>query len=247
MRKRAIIAALLLAGVAAAQDDNDLVLLKRIKKAGIAQGGGGACTATVTVENVGTQANSAGTNLSVSGVGGPSTTDANTLLVAYILFDGAGASVSGCTWNGVALTSAGTAAHNSTSNGNASLWYLLNPATSAQTLACTGTSVTEYYYGVMSFHNVNASTPIRASSYQTQTGSGTTTITGATSNSQDIYVTDIEATGGAGAPANLTSATSGAGGQASGQGYVTTSAASVSPSWPATGNTAMAGASVQCK
>jgi hypothetical protein len=206
-------------------------------------GGGGACTATVSVEGVGSENNASGTNLSVTAAG-PTTTDANTLVVAFIDFDGSGASVSGCTFAGTSMVSAGTAAHNSTSNLNASMWYLLNPSTGNQTLACTGTSVSEYYYNTMSFHNVNASTPVRAGSYQTTNSGLSLTIS---SNSQDFSVTVLENNGGI-TSSNQTDTHNNGGSFSGGSDHATTPAASVTHTWTASGgNSALAGMSVRCK
>jgi len=205
-----------------------------------------ACTATVTLDTVGAvQQTSVGApNLSQS-IGGPTSTDANTLLVAKIMFDGTTASVSSCTWNSVSMTSAGTAASNATKN--ASYWYLLNPASSTQTLACTGTNVLEYYFGMYSFKNVNATTPIRAGTYQTATGNSTSASMTITSNSQDISISEVEAA--AYTSTNQTTAgSSNAGTFGAGADLATTPASSVTHTHTvSTGTWAMTGMSVHCK
>lgn len=209
------------------------------------QTSGPACTATVTAENQGTI-----TRLTAlpDTLGGPTTTDANTALVVILEYDGSNsASVSGCSWNGVAMTEVGTPANNTTATSFSSLWYLMNAATGSHAFTCTNSTVTEFYLGQITFHNVNASTPIRAGSYQTSVGSGNRTLT-ISSNTQDLAVSGIESstsvTGsnqGAG-----TFTTSGSGNQAAGQGYGA-AASTVNFIWTNAGNAAAAGASMQCK
>lgn len=97
--------------------------------------------------------------------------------------------VSGITYNSVALTSARTD-DNGTSNGRSEIWYLVGPATGANTLAITyGGTITNSDYCVSSWTGCRQSDQIDTSNGQTVTSDTSSTVA-ATTNAKGCLVID---------------------------------------------------------
>jgi len=171
------------------------------------------------------------------------TSDAHTVLVALVEFDGSGASTPACTLNSVSMTIAGTPAHQSTNNMNAAIYTILNPGTGVPTFACSGTSISEYYYDAYVANKVSSSTPIRAGTYQATTGPTITVM----SNTQDLGVAGMESSGtisaAPAAPENYTNS----GTNAAGDALASTGASTQTFTWTASGSQAIVGASLMCQ
>lgn len=168
-----------------------------------------------------------------------------------------GLSVSAITYGGNTMTACGSAAQQ---NGTPSVgtdtlyaqwFYLINPPTSSNTLAITvsGGTVNEIYATLVAYQGVHQTTPVRASSYQTNVGSavGTLAIT-IPSNSNDVTVSTITEGRNAGQTTNQTQNTADTNGTMSRtDDHCTTPASSVTHTWTTNVNDgmALAGFSIQ--
>jgi hypothetical protein len=205
----------------------------------------GACTANVALGvdgDISSLNQYTGASLSDTLSFVSSGSDANTLAVLGIVADGT-ATPTGitCTLGGNAMTSAGAAAVNSTYHFVAMIFYYLNPGNGGQTVACTGTGVSEWYYGRIGFKNVNATTPIRTGTYVTDTTYSKTITSNVGDYTVSLVETDTTPT------SNQTYGSSTAGGHAAGMDRATTPAATVTHTWASNTHYVLAGASVMCK
>ena len=209
-----------------------------------AAGGPPACTNTATFQEKLGMAQHTGTSFSAALPNTISATTANTVAVVLLEYDGSGASTPTCTLNSSSMTIAGTPAHDGTHNLNAAIYTLLNPGTGTATLACTGTSVSEYYYGAFTVNKVSSSTPIRSGSYITNNALAITV----TTDSQDLAVNGIESSGNISgappAPEDFSTAGTYSAGQAL-QGTAGTTSDTFT--WTGSGTQATVGASIMCQ
>jgi hypothetical protein len=122
----------------------------------------------------------------------------NTVAFACVTWsDAAGISVSSITYNGNAMTAAGPASYNAQDGPDypyAQVFYLANPPTGWNDLTVTfNTSATDIYTNLISFDNVDQTTPIRPGTYQnpinqSSTSGGTYSMT-ISSNPSDLTMT----------------------------------------------------------
>jgi hypothetical protein len=165
---------------------------------------------------------------------------------AVIGYDGASSpAITGVTWNGVAMTLAGSPGVAQTIapyTGNSVIYYLANPATGTHTLAITGNSnVFEIYYNLVSFNHCNQSSPVRsgtyANTYSTTAGSASGSIV-ISSNASDLTISTTESGQYVGTDStNQTSdGINNSGGNGFGSDHATTPAASVTSTWTADHN-----------
>lgn len=126
--------------------------------------------AAVALNNVGTSDRQAGA--AYSGAFSVTAGGQNLGAFAGMTWDGDGQTgTMVCTYGGQSMTAGGTKSTVGTNGGMGLQWfYLTNPPTGSNTLACTvsgGTpGVTEIYANLISFTGVNQATPIRSGSYQ---------------------------------------------------------------------------------
>lgn len=108
------------------------------------------------------------------------------LVVGCSINSGASASVSGVTYNGVSMTSAGAAPIDG-GNTEVSLWYLVAPATGSNTIAITITgTISGISAGGVSFTGVHQTTPV--GTYASATGNSTTATVNVTSATNEMVV-----------------------------------------------------------
>jgi hypothetical protein len=93
-----------------------------------------------------------------------------------------GNTVSGVTYNGVAMTQLNTQAISGATFSNTYLFYLVNPASGAHNIVVTGTGTTFMYSAAESFSGVDQNTPIDANTTTTTTG---TSITASVTTTKD--------------------------------------------------------------
>lgn len=127
------------------------------------------------------------------GASGPSwthtCTGSNRLLVVAVGMYGTSRTVTGITYNGVALTQLSRVTQTlEASNQSLDIWYLVAPATGANTLTVSLSGSADYFVGfVQSYTGVNQSTPFgtpnTTSSGSSTSGSPACTVTSAYSNS----------------------------------------------------------------
>lgn len=204
------------------------------------------CWAQVSFNNANTITNTQGTSFSFAAsvtAGG-----SNLCAIAIVAFDHqASGSVSAPTYGGNTMTSAGAAVFNSTSDAGVQLFWLVNPPTGSNTLAGSGTNISETYVNLVSFKGCDQTNPVRASTYTTAIGLSTNPQLVITSNSSDLTITGVDS----GAPAisgtNQTSdGINNAGSYAAASDHATTGAASVTHTWTqGSGNWAIAGFSIK--
>lgn len=160
-----------------------------------------------------------------------------------------GLSVTSVTYGGIAMTAAGTPAHNVTSHAYTAIYYLVNPPTGSNTLAvtCSGSTV-EIYVNLVSFTGVDQTTPVRAASYTTATGSSAAPAVTVPSNASDKTIScclpggvNVTATNQTSDGLNVT------GTMSFGSDHETGTAASVTHTWTtdASGQWAVSGLSIQ--
>jgi len=167
----------------------------------------------------------------------------NTVAIACVAFDKAsGASVSSVTYNSVAMTSAGSAALNGTSEAYAQLFYLVNPPTGTHVFAVTTSGTVNDIYSLLEeYSGVDQTNPVRSGSYNTSTTSAITI----TSNANDKSTTCLNSGPGSATSTTQTKISSNSGGNyGAGADYATTGAASVTHTWSTPTNPALAGLSV---
>lgn len=108
------------------------------------------------------------------------------LVVGVTINDGTSESVTGVTYNGVAMTSAGSVAL-SANGDEVSLWYLVNPASGANNVVATFSATMDVVIGEsISFTNVHQATPI--GTQVEATGIGTTASAMASSAARELVV-----------------------------------------------------------
>lgn len=113
-------------------------------------------------------------------------------LVVGVAFSGLGQSVTGITYNGVALTL--IEAKNSATSRRAELWGLIAPATGTNSVTVTLSSAVTSISGAMSFTGVDQSTPNEADA--NASGAGTSDISVAvTTVADNDWVVDFASTG----------------------------------------------------
>jgi hypothetical protein len=120
----------------------------------------------------------------------------NRCAIASIAFNSAaGMSIGAVTYGGQTMTSAGSAAFNSTNNIYVVLEYLYNPPTGGNTLSVTvNGTVTDIYACLTAFTGCNSSTPVRAGSYTTNScNSATSCSVTVTSNVNDLTLSAFSA------------------------------------------------------
>lgn len=157
----------------------------------------------------------------------------NTTAFAVIGWNGAGATISTVTYNGVSMTSCGAIASGAGGVSNVQIFFLSAPATGSNTLAVTGSgTMAVLEMNLVSFNGVNQTTPVRPSTYTSVAGATSPLSLVITSNTSDLTISvaqtgffNISAT-------NQTSdgfANSGSAGW--GSDHATTAASSVTHSW----------------
>jgi len=119
------------------------------------------------------------------------------LVVGVSLSDGSdpGKTITGVTYNGVALTSSAAVHSGAGTAGYVQLWYLVAPDTGTNSVAVTLSTVganTDLLGGSVSFDGVDQSTPVQ--NFNSATGSGTSASLVITSATGDMVV-DAEANG----------------------------------------------------
>lgn len=173
----------------------------------------------------------------------------NTILVAIACYDNtSGMSISGVTFNGIALTQAGADDHNATGHEYAGLWYLVNPPTGSHALVITesGGTIGDIYGGASMFTGVDQGTPIRPGSYSTGGGTAKTDGSGnyslvISSNSNDLTITCINSGASATHTSNQTrDGQSIAGIYGFAWDHATSPASSVTHTWTGTANSQIA-------
>lgn len=187
-------------------------------------------------------ASSISTPLSVTAGG------SNLCAFAVVLFDNtAGESITSVTYGGIAMTSCGAAVNNPTGNEYAQIFSLTTTGgllTGSNTLIVTGSAgVVEVYVNLVSFTGVNQTTPVRAGTYITNTGSSITSLALTMSSStSDLTIVAINTgSGGASQTSNQTvDGTSNLGSYSAGSSHATVSASSITDTWTSAGSTNMA-------
>lgn len=189
----------------------------------------------VTFNNVNTIAQV--TSSSYSGSMSVTAGGSNLCAFALISYDGhAGgftdAAITSVTYGGVAMTAAGTAP-TPLAQASSQIFYLAAPATGSNTLVVTGNShVNEIYVNLVSFKNCNQTTPVRAGSYTTAQGTGTSASIAIPSNASDLTVSAIIPENGSMTTTNQTSTGfSFAGAYSAGGDRSTVGASSVTHTW----------------
>lgn len=126
------------------------------------------------------------------------TNTAGTLLVCgSVIGNTVVSTITGMTYAGAAMTSAGTAVTWDSGNSVAAVFYKLSPATGANTVAITGTGVgggsTAMTSGCISYTGNDTTTPIKT--YLTNTGSGTSASVAMTSTTSGNKIWDVAGAG----------------------------------------------------
>lgn len=155
-----------------------------------------------------------------------------------------GMSVTGVTFGGVAMTSAGAATHNTIDNAYAEIWYLLEASipsgSQAVAISVSGT-LGDIYGNAACFSGVDQTNPVRGGTY----GNWTTASNTITSDVNDLTISAINGGGSGTSGTNQTSdGISNAGNFGFGSDHATTAAASVTHTWSGTNNPAMVGFSI---
>lgn len=185
---------------------------------------------TNTMKNVATSSVSSDTAFTVN-------SGTNTCAFIVIAYDqAAGQSITAVTLGGQACTQAGTPAHNATSNAYAEVWYLVNPPTgtapSGPALSITGSGTfTDIYYNVVVFSGVNQTTPVRAGTYTSSTGTSTSASLVVSSNTADLTLTVINMPSGFTSENQTNDGNNTGGAYGGGSDHATTAAASVTHTW----------------
>lgn len=179
----------------------------------------------------------------------------NTMAFAIVGWDKTDAVTMSCTYGGNAMTSAGAQDENTVSSlfAYSQVFYLAAPPTGANNLVCTASgTVADIYENIVSFTNVNQTTPVRPGSYQNPSnpafdGSGNYSIV-ITSNTSDLTLTAMNSGFSAGPTSNQTrDGTNTAGNYGYCHDHATTAASSVTHTWAgsANENIAIVGFSIQ--
>lgn len=125
-------------------------------------------------------------------------TGSNRLLIVGVSYGDATDTVSGVTYNSVAMTSVASA-NQAGAQVTAHIWRLIAPDTGANNVIITFTgTVTEAVGGAMSFTGVDQTTPLGTAATNTG-GAGSTTITVTVSSAADEIVVDTQVLNNAGA------------------------------------------------